>query len=349
MNSKILKLSMCLLIAVSVLVSCDPDDDGPTTTFEERDRATQQLADKDSLQNYFSTHYYNSGFFETGTNHSYTDIVISALEDGETVPANHTLLSNAVETRTTTYLDVAYEYYVLNINQGAGDAPKFTDLVRVKYEGSSVENGNVFDSKVSPQDLALTGNGFSTFGTIRAWQLVMPTFNSALDFTPNNGVIDFNNFGLGVMFVPSGLAYFSSGTTGLTYDNLVFKFELLQVQQEDHDNDGVPSYLEDLDNNLDAFDDDTDEDVFPNYLDADDDGDEVLTRNELTEATLNFATKADAEAHVLQANEIFVDITEEEQTGGTIEFVLNYLILTDSDSNGIYDYLEADIAIDYSL
>lgn len=43
------------------------------------------------------------------------------------------------------------------------------------------------------------------------------------------------------------------------------------------DNDGVPSELEDLNNNGDLEDDDTDGDGIPNYLDFDDDGDNVPT------------------------------------------------------------------------
>mgnify|MGYP003871537857 CR=1 FL=1 len=270
---------MAILFAFA---SCEDDDDGLTVTFEERDRAEQQIVDDSTLVAYLSSHYYNSSFFETGTNHKYTDIVITELEEGEVVPEGHTLLFDAVDSpfSTTTFLDTDYKYYVLRINQGGGDAPNFTDQVRVKYEGSSVNTGEVFDSRITPFDIPLVGNGFTTFGTIKGWQLVLPSFNSALDFSPNNGNIDYNNFGLGVMFLPSGLSYFSGITTGTAYDNLIFKFELLQFQQEDHDNDGVPSYLEDLDGDEDVNNDDTNGDGFPNYIDNDDDDDGVLTINE---------------------------------------------------------------------
>lgn len=51
------------------------------------------------------------------------------------------------------------------------------------------------------------------------------------------------------------------------------------------DNDGIPSEQEDLNGNGNYDDDDTDNDGIPNYLDADDDGDNVLTKTELD--TLN--------------------------------------------------------------
>jgi hypothetical protein len=280
MKIKTLKYCLYFLAFSTIFISCKDDDDNDGGTVEARDRTVQQLADKDSILDYLATHYYNSSFFETGTNHKYTDIVITELEDGDIMPDGNTLLIDDVDVLQTTYLDVDYEYYILKLNQGGGESPHFTDAVRMRYEGSSVLTENVFDSRITPIDLNLQGNGFTTFGTIRAWKLAIPLFNSALDFDFDNGIVNYNNFGLGVMFVPSGLAYFNGSTTGLLYDNLIFKFELLQMEVLDHDNDGVPSYIEDLDGNLNVDDDDTDEDLFPNYIDLDDDEDGVLTINE---------------------------------------------------------------------
>lgn len=287
MKIKTLKFSLYLLVLVTVFVSCEQDDD-PTTTFEERDRTEQQVVDDSTLVAYLSHHYYNSSFFETGVNHKYTDIIITELpideDTGEYLdmpdPDQNTLLVDAVDVLTTEYLDTDYKYYILRLNQGVGESPKFTDAVRVRYEGYSAVSGDVFDSRITPLNLPLVGNGFSTFGTIRGWQLVLPSFNSALDFTTDNGIVNYNNFGLGVMFVPSGLGYFSGSTTGVSYDNLIFKFELLQMEEVDHDTDLIPSYIEDLNGNLDVNDDDTDEDGFPDYIDLDDDEDGVLTINE---------------------------------------------------------------------
>lgn len=46
------------------------------------------------------------------------------------------------------------------------------------------------------------------------------------------------------------------------------------------DNDGIPALLEDINGNGNLDDDDSDGDGIPNYLDADDDGDNVLTKDE---------------------------------------------------------------------
>jgi FKBP-type peptidyl-prolyl cis-trans isomerase FkpA len=287
MKTKTLKYSLYILAIVIGFVSCK-EDEGPTVTFQEEDRTEQQEKDKDSLLTYLSTHYYNSSVFESGSNHKYTDILITELpqdDNGDYLdlpnPDQNTLLIDAIETKFTTYLDVDYEYYILRLNQGGGEAPEFTDQVRVRYEGSSAKSEAVFDVISSPENFPMVGNGFTTSGLIRAWQLVLPSFNSGLDFTTGiDGVVNFNNYGLGIMFVPSGLAYFSQSNSGSSYDNLIFKFELLQYEEVDHDADTVPSYLEDLDGDLDVSNDDTDLDGFPNFVDFDDDGDGVSTTNE---------------------------------------------------------------------
>lgn len=327
-----------LLMAVfpALLISCggDDDDDGPT--FVEEDRAEQQIVDDSTLVAYLTTHYYNSSLFESDEDFKYDDIIITELEEGETVPDGHTLLMDAVETRTTTYLEADYKYYILRLDQGDDEAglPRFTDQVRVRYEGSNVVGGDVFDSSVTPVDLFLQGNLISTFGTIKGWQLVMPTFNAGFLDGIVNGIVNYRDYGLGVMFIPSGLGYFSGTTTGSSYANLIFKFELLQYQEEDHDNDGIPSYVEDLDNSLEVTDDDTDDNNFPNFIDIDDDGDGVSTFNELVQTEYT-------EEPILSANEYIY--SRNENTG-----IIITVKAVDDNNNGILDYLDETVTTNYN-
>ncbi|WP_179334688.1 FKBP-type peptidyl-prolyl cis-trans isomerase [Winogradskyella costae] len=347
MKIKILKFSLVLMVFSAIVISCKKDDDD-SFTFVEEDRTEQQAKDKDSLILYLSTHYYNSGFFETGSDHKYTDIVITALEEGESVPENHTLLMTAVDTRNTTYLEADYEYYVLNINQGGGGSPSFVDRVRVRYEGISLNNAlsgdnETFDSSVTPVNFNLQTNG-STTSVIKAWQLVMPEFNAAFNYEIDEiGNFDFQDFGLGVMFVPSGLSYFSSSTTGTSYDNLIFKFELLQYEVEDHDNDGVPSYLEDLEGDLDIANDDTDGDGVPNFVDIDDDNDNISTRDELMPTTYIVDTNNNELEPILGTNEFEVSRAN---IGGVI--TIKTLTILDSDEDGTPDYLDPTVTINYN-
>ncbi len=74
------------------------------------------------------------------------------------------------------------------------------------------------------------------------------------------------------------------------------------------DKDGVSAILEDINGNGDLTDDDTDGDGIPNYLDADDDGDNILTKDEKPDPNAN-------------------GLLDDAQ---------------DSDNDGIADYLDAD-------
>jgi len=277
MKLKFLKLLLCAIALVMVFISCG-DDDESNRTIVIRDRAEQQAADRDSIMDYLSTHYYNSSLFESGSNHRIDDIIITELAEGETVPDGSTLLLDAIETRTTVFDDTDYEYYFLSLNEGGGDSPNFTDRVRVRYEGYLEVDGEVFDGVATPEDFPMQGIGFSG-GVIRGWQLILPEFSVAESFfNGSDGITNYNNYGLGMMFIPSGLAYFAGSQGGIpSYSNLIFKFELLQYEIDDHDNDGIPSYIEDYNMNLDVNDEDTDEDEIPDYFDVDDDGDGILT------------------------------------------------------------------------
>ncbi|MCF8274977.1 MAG: hypothetical protein K9I95_14215 [Flavobacteriaceae bacterium] len=334
------KIALCILCLTISFLSCNKDDNN-TITVEIRDRAEQQITDNDSIIGYLETHYYNSSDFGmSNTSPSLNDIIISELLEGETIPDGHTLLINAVETKTVVYAETDYEYYILKLNQGGGDSPSFADRVRVNYEGRLLDE-TIFDSTSNPVT-------FDLISLVPGWSKAIPNFSTAESFNDaGDGTIDFYNYGLGVMFLPSGLGYFSSATANInSYSPLIFKIELLQMSQNDDDGDGIPSFMEDLNgdgeftvnfNDLnDTTDDDTDGDGTPNYADTDDDGDGVLTANEIIVTTYNKATKEEVESLPLAENEILIKIKKE--LDGT--FTGTVITLTDTDGDGTPDYLD---------
>lgn len=287
------KISFLILSLVLGFSACKKDDDNTeTVVVETEDRTEQQAKDNDSLVKYFKNNYFNaSDFGEENTNPNIGDLELTELLEGETLPEGAILLYSlledenpefVLEAKEIEYAETDYVIYVLHLNQGGGDeSPNFCDNVRVRYEGSVLDN-SVFDSAVTPEKLDLTS-------LIPAWRKVLPDFNTAESLGENSdGTLEYTNHGSGVMFLPSGLGYFSSYISGITtYSPLIFKFDLLETTINDHDFDGVPSYLEDLngdgeftvnyDDLEDATDDDTDGDGTPDYADTDDDGDGVFT------------------------------------------------------------------------
>ena len=326
-----------LLLGIS-LASCRKDD-GITEGIDEVPRDEQQDIDQPILDTYLATHYYNSGELAANPNPSMYDLVITELAEGETVPADHTLLEDAVETYQTNYKDQDYNYYILRINQGGGESmPHFTDDVRINYEGSLVDDGDVFEITANPEDfdLALAIPGMSR---------VIPKFNIAESYVINgDGTVTYNNVGVGLMILPSGLGYYSAGTAGIgPYKCLVFKFDLLQTELNDHDADGIPSYVENLDGDEDIIDDDTDEDSLANFVDQDDDGDGVLTINELMPEEYIVDTNIGQEEPTLGAGEYEVSRTE-------VDGIITIKTVKIMDSNGdeTPDYLDENITINYN-
>lgn len=287
------KISFLILSLVLVFSACKKDDDSDDVVLvEQEDRTEQQAKDNDSLVKYFKTHYFNaSDFGADNTNPNIDDLVITELLDGATVPDGHILLNSlledenpafVLEEKEVVYAETDYILYILHLNTGNGtDSPHFCDSVTVRYEGSLLD-GSVFDSAVTPVN-------FDLASLITAWGKVLPSFKTAETVGDSvDGTIAYTNHGVGVMFVPSGLGYFSSYVSDIpSYSPLVFKFDLLQTTINDHDLDGVPSYLEDLngdgeftvnyDDLEDTTDDDTDGDGTPDYADTDDDGDGVFS------------------------------------------------------------------------
>lgn len=336
-------LSAIFLSFVLSFMSCNKDDE-ETPTVPPRDRGEQQMTDKDSLLNYLETHYYNSTHLDTIPNPNTNELIITKLNDGEEVPEGHSILMDSVDIKTTVFKDTEYEYYILKINQGGGaKSPTFSDRVFLTYEGFLLD-GSVFDSAVSPVT-------FELLALIPGWRKVLPDFNVAESFSDgNDGTVNFNNHGAGVMFLPSGLGYFSTSTIGIpAYSPLIFRFDLMDMFQTDHDGDGIPSYLEDInedgemtinfEDTNDSNDDDTDGDFDANYQDLDDDGDGVLTADEIEITKITKSTRQEVLDTTLQANQVLVNVIVEENDG---TFTGTVITFTDADSDGIPDYLDAD-------
>ncbi|MBP6587786.1 MAG: FKBP-type peptidylprolyl isomerase, partial [Flavobacterium sp.] len=170
------------------------------------------------------------------------------------------------------------------------------DGVLTSYRGTYLSQTTATDTTPSTitatqfEEAVLPNDFLSLFNTISGWGETFPLFKTGSYVSNPNGTVSYTDFGAGVMFLPSGLAYYSSGSYAIpAYSPLVFSFKLYEIQRADQDNDGIPSYLEDL--NGDGFmrilatgvenPDDTDKDGIPDFYDVDDDGDNYTTKLEI--------------------------------------------------------------------
>ena len=336
MNYKYNILFICTLI-ISI-ISCSPDDDD-IVSVPENDRTEQQVTDSVALVSYLNTHYYNSTEVSTLANPTTSDVVITELLDGETLPSDATLLMSIVERKTTTYKDVEYVYYILEIKKGTGaTSPRFCDKVRVKYEGSLMDGTN-FDESSIPVN-------FDLVGLIPGWGRVMPHFNVGSFTTNSDGTVSFDGYGMGVMFLPSGLGYYATYQAKIpSYSNLIFKFELLQTETADHDSDNIPTYMEAVEGDLNLYNKDTDGDLLADFIDPDDDGDGTLTKDEVHVKTYTKDTREALEAALnaltLNVNQLISPIKYNTSRNN---FTANLITLVDTNNNGTYNYLDPTVS-----
>ncbi|WP_085765375.1 FKBP-type peptidyl-prolyl cis-trans isomerase [Nonlabens spongiae] len=273
-----MKYLLYTILAGLLLSSCESDDD--SNTIPVRDR--QEVFDENiiDLETYLSTHFYNYEDFDPA-NPSDFEIVIDTLA-GANADKIALIDRPELERLSITRDEVDYEYFVLKVREGEGALrPTYADSTLISYRGFNLQN-EVFDEAQNPLWLDLPN-------TIAGFSLGLTEFKESTDRVQNpDGTFTFENSGMGVIFMPSGLAYFNNppnNTIG-QYNPIAFSIKLRTVEITDHDGDGILSIYEDLNNdrNLRSGDaDDTDGDGISNFLDADDDGDGISTREEISD------------------------------------------------------------------
>jgi len=258
-----------------MFISCKKDDDG-NSTVPDRDRGEQAIEDDEALISYLKTHFYNDKDFESPSAGFNNEIRFDTIA-GSNSDRTPIFESDLLETKTVTRNDVDYTLYILKIREGEGQRPSFVDSTFVTYTGKLLTGAN-FDS-------AQTQIWFDLTKLIDGFSEGITEFKSAsgYDINDDNTVTFNNDYGVGSIFIPSGLAYFSSPQAAIpAYSPIIFNVKLFLVNQADHDNDGIPTIMEDINNDQNIYNDDTDGDGTPNYADADDDGDGTPTKDEIT-------------------------------------------------------------------
>ncbi|MFK7750810.1 MAG: FKBP-type peptidyl-prolyl cis-trans isomerase [Kordia sp.] len=331
---KFIKFALLTLVVFTSVFSCKSDDD-PVAFAILRDRAEQQVEDDAALIEFLNTHFYNYDDFDLVNPESVAnDNVRIAFDTIAGVNADKIPLINQVEERTTTYFDIEYKYYILKIREGGGKSYSNFDEVDLVYHGQLLDL-ETFDLRLTRTQIPLVNAGVST---VRGFQLGLPEFKTPEAVVEGeNGFLQPRNGGIGAVFMPSGMGYFNLSQPGIpVYSPLIFSFNLYDVVYLDTDFDGLLSSMEDLDGDRDVADDDTDGDGIPDFSDTDDDGDGTPTANEVVQNTYTL-NSGDTEP-TYAANEI-IKTRDTDAAGVT---TIRTVVLTDTDGDGIPDYLDAN-------
>jgi len=334
MMKKVYFVLPLLTILLMMNQSCKKDDSLGVEVVPARDRGEEALVAQAEIEEYLETHFYNYEDFENPPadfDYRIKFDTIAGANSSKTPLIDH-VSSKTVRDRVELG-EVTYKLYYLHVRQGGGDVAKFPDVTTMSYEGRLLNN-EVFDSSVIPIRFDLTG-------VINGLQDGVKGYRGASSFTVNNdGTVTFENYGIGAVFVPSGLGYFISPPAGSgipLYAQMIFTFQLYQVEVGDQDNDGVISILEDINNNNIEEDDDTDENFIPNFIDGDDDGDGRPTTDE-TELNEHVINIGDPDPVYGNDEVEMYRVTDEDE--GTV--TIHTIFLYDSNNDGIPDYLDKE-------
>lgn len=286
-----------LVLVVFGIWACNNDDDNQLIAVPPRDLSEVVVENNAEIQEFLNSHFYNYEEFQNPPANFDFKIVIDSLvgTNSNKIPLSQQVVARTVNVSSFEFgingeEDVEHTYYYLEARAGEGVKPTVADSVFVNYQGSLL-NGTLFDNVetgtwwANPIFQSPLQRGFTKSfrgvaeGVVNTAGGVAPTGNA-------DGTFGVEGTGIGMIILPSGLANFNITSAGgiiPSYTPIIFKYELLVVITDtDHDQDGIPSRLEE-DENIDGFyfNDDTDGDFIANFQDIDDDNDGVLTIDEI--------------------------------------------------------------------
>ncbi|AKA35945.1 FKBP-type peptidyl-prolyl cis-trans isomerase [Flagellimonas lutaonensis] len=286
-------------VVLSTLVwSCSSDDDNDgVQILPPRPLSEVAVEDDAEIREFLQTHFYNYEEFQNPPADFDFKIRIDTIagENADKTPLIDQVESAVVNVSSFEFslndeeLDVPHTYYYLSAREGIGQSPTVADSTFVRYEGMLL-NGTSFDGSTTGTwfDLARIQAPLQGF---RGFSEGMVNFKEGGDPIVNaDGTFSVSDYGVGMIIMPSGLANFN-GSRGLIgqYAPIIFTVDLFSVNTADHDGDGIPSIMEDLDGDGYLYNDNTDAaseanagvGLVANFLDSDDDDDGIPTRDEI--------------------------------------------------------------------
>lgn len=277
-----------IICAGSLLLwNCNPDDD-KTPKIVDRDRQevfNENIKEIETFLKTNSVEVLEDGVnFETVASEANNSIWKQTNYPLQSIPVKNLPYFTGTNGLQKQNDAVEYKIYYLILNEGGGETPMIHDNTFTSYVGYNLDK-SIFDKYQFGFWSAYPAYANYT-ETIAGYRQILEKIKTATSIIDNgDGTYTYENPGRVLVFIPSGLAYFSSPPAGSTfgqYDPLIFDISLITKKDADHDNDGILDKYEDVNGNGDLWDDDTDGDGKPNFLDLDDDGDGYTTREEIT-------------------------------------------------------------------
>lgn len=286
-----------LLVLVVVLVwSCKKDDSSNLDVEAVPPQSLSETAIEDDaeIKEFLQTHFYNYEEFQNPPAEfdfkiKFDTIAGDNVDKTPIIEMTDKLMSEVITVKSSDFgrddeEEVDHTLYYLIVREGiVEEHPTIGDYTVVHYEGSMM-NGVAFDASINVESRLYLSSTVRGYGN--GIEYLRPGNGP---FENGDGTVSFEDYGIGAVFIPSGLAYFDNPPPGSgipSYTPLIFKIDLLSFEANtDFDGDGIPSILEDLDGDGNLNNDNTDQDTerifLPNHNDSDDDADGIPTIDEI--------------------------------------------------------------------
>lgn len=297
------KYYFILLLAGISLVSCNKGDDDPEVE-PLRDYQEQFNTDNANIEEYLTTNYIT--VTQSPGNSEDQDVVIDSITNPATQPSIMSYLNSTtfpkLLTKNVDLNGITYKMYYLVLREGVGTSVANTDGVLAAYKGeyltriAKTDKAPTYLETTFFEEVKFPQTSVDLYGAIVGWSETFPELKIGTSTPQPDGTIKYENFGSAVLFIPSGLGYYTGNGSIPAYCPLIFNVKFYNYKRLDHDFDGVLDYQEDINGDHYARDfqnttlypnapsnpDDTDKDGIPDFLDTDDDGDGYTTYNEIT-------------------------------------------------------------------
>lgn len=218
---KKIKFFVLSILFTSTFLSCVKDVDIPQPAVK-RDYQTQYNEDIIKIENYLKTHsisVINHPGFLDHMNVSYA--TVPSL-DANSIWGINPLTPNAnVLSKLVTTQGVVHKVYYLRLQDGVGTSPTVSSQIRSYYKCSLMDNGSTIVGSSAD-----TGVDLHMSQLILGWREIFPLFKMGTISGPNQ----YNDYGAGVMFLPSAMAYYDLQVNQIpSYSPLIYNFKLFNV------------------------------------------------------------------------------------------------------------------------
>lgn len=237
-----------------IIWSCKKDDGPSVEVVPPRLLSEVTLENDASIKSYLETHFYNYEEFDNpGADFDFRiKIDTIAGENADKTPLIEQMLQQVIKVSSADLnladadeKDVEHILYSLVTRQGVGNQATVKDSVFLNYQGRRLD-GTVFDSRLgSPVWFDLPGTynpntQVSVSPSITGFRQGIANFKAGGEIVENeDGTFQVMGSGIGLIVMPSGLAYFQGTQIGPAYSPILFEVNLLVAKTKENEEDNI--------------------------------------------------------------------------------------------------------------